>query len=138
MYRDYSPDPALVCSLTPVRRDIWCRTNASSAISIANAISVSNAARKDARDASRVKRACVESEKRRAMKAMPPARSRLYQLRVRTRYMRGDSPAGCTASPRVQDGATVTQLDLSALYTVVEYACPGELHVRAPAESYQQ
>lgn len=32
----------------------------------------------------------------------------------------GDVPTGCTASPRVHEGPTVCQLDLSELYTVVE------------------
>jgi hypothetical protein len=67
------PGAVLVCSFTSASLPIWCLTNTKSAMSIAKAISVRSAARKDARDARSVMVTWDESESRSAMKVIPAA-----------------------------------------------------------------
>lgn len=64
----------MVLALTPLRWSLisW-RTNASSAMSMANAIRVRSAARKDSRLATSVTITCSENEKRNAMKVTAAA-----------------------------------------------------------------
>lgn len=117
-----------MCSLTPVSFAIWCFTNTTSAMSIANAMSVSSAATNETRDARSVNVTWVESERRNATSVMPVAVHvrcavcRVGASRQACAWEVGgrNVPTGCTASPRVHEGPTVCQLDLSELYTVVE------------------
>jgi hypothetical protein len=63
----------LVFELTPVSFFISCFTNAKSAMSIAKAMRVMSAARKDTIDASNVTVMCEDKDKSRAMKMTPVA-----------------------------------------------------------------
>ena len=60
-----------------------CLTSASSVMSMAKAISVINAARKDTKDAARVTVMCVEKDMRKAMNVTPVAdRQTTYQFQA--------------------------------------------------------
>lgn len=67
------PGAVLVFELTPVSFFISCFTNAKSAMSMAKAMRVMSAARKDTIDASNVTVMCEDKDKSRAMKMTPVA-----------------------------------------------------------------
>lgn len=67
------PGAVLVFELTPVSFFISCFTNAKSAMSIAKAMRVMSAARKDTIDAINVTVMCEDKDKSRAMKMTPVA-----------------------------------------------------------------
>ena len=71
----------LVFELTPVSFFISCFTNAKSAMSMAKAMRVMSAARKDTIDASNVTVMCEDKDKSRAMKMTPVADGGNLKLR---------------------------------------------------------
>lgn len=115
-----APGAVFVCSITPVSFAIWFFTNTYSAMSMAKAMSVSSAARKDANEARRITVTCVESESRNAMNVMAHAADRGSSISIFLMHDTVDAPTGCMARPRVQDAPTVCQLVLSELYTTVK------------------
>lgn len=109
-------EPGAVFVLAPIPRPfIECRTRTKSAISMAKAISVRSAARKDISDAKRVTVTWVENERSNAMKIAAVAANNnnfmVNQDSKQVRIVRCSIPTGCTANPRVHEALTTAVLD---------------------------
>jgi hypothetical protein len=88
-------------------------------MSIARAIRVRKAARKERSIASKTSMTCEESEERRAIKVTPVATVRnSVSASRRASRVKGDVPTGCTTRPRVAPGPIVTVFEKDVISTV--------------------
>ncbi len=113
------PGPAKVCPSTLPRLCTLLRRITNREMSIAKAIRVRKAARKERSIASMTSMTCEESEERRAINVTTAATVRnSVSAGGWASRVNGDVPTGCTARPRVAPGPIVTMFERDSISTV--------------------